>query len=584
MRRGGSAAGKGAGARADAPLVLSGLGEAAFKALWTRAGGRSTATDEELSSLHQETAGRPRALLLLTRAAPGTSYPEALTDWAVALLPELADAPGATAEGADRKRLKALALAALAGPLSVQSARPALGGVFESAPLVRFFPMETLDSTLPALAPEDLGQEILLRVLAFLDQPECEAIAQTAFSADPGAADRVERVFGSLWAERPEADAAIAVADGLGPNVASSMARRARSLAQLQSAFDEAHPQHVAARREEAAKLVNVTAANELSDDLGPALAQLEQIVQRRPADREIRLREAMGAVNAMVHYGSAGRFDDLERWGGRLIRLAEAPAFAADREIRLREASGAFHAISHYGSAGRFDDLERWGGRLIRLAEAPAFAADREIRLREASGAFHAISHYGSAGRFDDLERWGGQLIRLAEAPAFAADREIRLQEAMGAVNAMVHYGSAGRFDDLERWGGRLIRLAEAPAFAADREIRLREAMGAYNAITHYGSAGRFDDLERWGGQLIRLAEAFAADREIRLREAMGAVNAISRYGSAGRFDDLERWGGRLIRLAEAPAFAADCENPAARGDGRRQCDQPLWQRRAVR
>jgi hypothetical protein len=60
-------------ARADAPLVLFGLGEAAFKVLWMRAGGRSTATDEELTSLYQETAGRPRALLLLTRAAPGTS-------------------------------------------------------------------------------------------------------------------------------------------------------------------------------------------------------------------------------------------------------------------------------------------------------------------------------------------------------------------------------------------------------------------------------------------------------------------------------------------------------------------------------
>jgi hypothetical protein len=43
-------------ARADAPLVLCGLGEADFKALWTRAGGRSIATDEEVSFLHQEGA------------------------------------------------------------------------------------------------------------------------------------------------------------------------------------------------------------------------------------------------------------------------------------------------------------------------------------------------------------------------------------------------------------------------------------------------------------------------------------------------------------------------------------------------
>jgi hypothetical protein len=211
-------------------------------------------------------------LLLLARAAPGTSYTQALADWAVALLPELADAPGAT-EAINRKRLKALVLAALAGPLSIPAARLALGDAFESGPLERFFPTEALDQSLPALAPEDLGQEILLRALALLDEPECEAIAQAAFTADAGAADRVERVLGSLWAERPEADAAIAASHRLTSDVAPRVARRARSLARLQSAFDEAHPQRVAARRLEAAQLVDVTAANELSlDDLEPAL------------------------------------------------------------------------------------------------------------------------------------------------------------------------------------------------------------------------------------------------------------------------------------------------------------------------
>ena len=125
-----------------------------------------------------------------------------------------------------------------------------------------------------------------------------------------------------------------------------------------------------------------------------------------------------MGAVNAISRYGSAGRFDDLERWGGRLIRLAEAPAFAADREIRLREAMGAVNAISDYGNAGRFDDLERWGGRLIRLAEAPAFAADREIRLQEAGGANNALNALILHGRYsgsDARTKWRNRLAAIA-------------------------------------------------------------------------------------------------------------------------------------------------------------------------
>jgi hypothetical protein len=240
-------------ARADAPLVVSGLDKDVFTTLWTVVHGPPRTT-EQLKSLHEETAGRPRALLLLTRARPETSYWQALADWAVTLLPELADAPGSAAEAVDRKRLKALALSALAGPVSVRAARPALGGMFDAAPLARFFPAEPLDSELPAMAPEDLGQEILLRALALLDEPEREAITQAAFWADPVAADRVERVLGSLWAERPECDAAIAVTHRFESQVAPPVARRAKALAELQLAFDEAHPRHAAARREEAAR------------------------------------------------------------------------------------------------------------------------------------------------------------------------------------------------------------------------------------------------------------------------------------------------------------------------------------------
>ncbi|MEP3231919.1 MAG: hypothetical protein ABJO30_03735 [Hyphomicrobiales bacterium] len=56
---------------------------------------------------------------------------------------------------------------------------------------------------------------------------------------------------------------------------------------------------------------------------------------------------------------------------GARLIHLVEGPAFAGDANIRIEEAKAASNAIYYYGTAGRFEDLERWKRRLTRVAQA---------------------------------------------------------------------------------------------------------------------------------------------------------------------------------------------------------------------
>ena len=240
----------------------------------------------------------------------------------------------------------------------------------------------------------------------------------------------------------------------------------------MQKQFDGAEPARVAAAREAVEGcLADTEAKPPLGEDgraslkaFEAALEKLCSLSARRPFDPFIRLCEAMAAGNAVNAYGTAGRWDDLERWGKRLTDLADAETFSADPAIRLREAMAAVNAVDVYGTAGRWDDLERWGKRLTDLADAEPFRADAAIRLRQAMAAVNAVLAFMArpdAGTI--FERWGKRLTDLADAEPFRADAAIRLREAMAAFNAVTAYGTAGRWDDLERWGKRLTDLADA-------------------------------------------------------------------------------------------------------------------------
>jgi hypothetical protein len=79
-----------------------------------------------------------------------------------------------------------------------------------------------------------------------------------------------------------------------------------------------------------------------------------------------------------MYHYGDARDFVALERWGARLIALAENPASRDDHDIRFWEAEGAANAIFDYGSADMSFESKRhaWLLRLANVArEFPGHA-----------------------------------------------------------------------------------------------------------------------------------------------------------------------------------------------------------------
>ncbi|MCB1602362.1 MAG: hypothetical protein KDI66_20250, partial [Xanthomonadales bacterium] len=96
----------------------------------------------------------------------------------------------------------------------------------------------------------------------------------------------------------------------------------------------------------------------------------------------------SLGAVNVIAHYGREQDWVALERWGERLLEVAQSPIGREDREIQLPLARGAFNAINHYGSAKDWIALEHWGQRLLEVAQSPIGREDREIQLPLARGA----------------------------------------------------------------------------------------------------------------------------------------------------------------------------------------------------
>ncbi len=85
----------------------------------------------------------------------------------------------------------------------------------------------------------------------------------------------------------------------------------------------------------------------------------------------------------------------DLERWGARLT--AVAGAWPKDREIQLQQAMGAVNAINHYGAKGLMADLERWRARLAAVALAhPGHLGIQEWAAKAKLGyaQMHASGH----------------------------------------------------------------------------------------------------------------------------------------------------------------------------------------------
>jgi hypothetical protein len=263
-------------------LRLGELHRADAEKVWQAAGG--------IGPLNDLGGFRPRILLLLAHARAGASLAEALADWAARLV----------LDDTDSLVLEKLALAGLAGPVPVE---------YEARRLLPYFHASDLTGrVLPALEPEELGREILLRALTKLCPSAWESVMALGLAGNAG---RVEANLANLWRERAEAAEALAAWDAPEPP-----AGPAGLLIRLQRRFDEICPERVQASHARMAQWSQETVTPDSPAALTAILSRIVHAADGRPFDRQIRFWDARAAVNGMNHYGEVGDFDTQEAWG----------------------------------------------------------------------------------------------------------------------------------------------------------------------------------------------------------------------------------------------------------------------------
>ena len=487
----------------------------------------------------------------------------------------------ATSEGS----LRALALGALAGPLAHEKRREIPEIATDIRVLQRLYGGESrtiLRNGLPAIRPEMLADEIVMRFATGRPMADFMALFEAAAKANP---ESVELRLASLW-RRGENDP-----------------ERQDVLAAMRMAFDQQFPERGEAARLEADRLANALGSEIPVDAEGhPDFHnydtygdKLMTIADRRPLDPAIRLKEALGAVNAIDQYGMAGRFDDLERWGERLTELARD--FPQDQDIRLLEFLGAHNALLSYDRTNERESIDRWSDHFVKLFnkkrddldfidfiinmcgsltentsnEIIALTVYKVVNFIINNKVIYKLSHekvetiftiFGCISNIFSRNSNMKLSIQCQKKIVKYSRKYMTSSIVMGTKsggygNLISIYGRKQLFDDLERVGALMIEVGHT--FPGDARVRGPEAKGIVGAMFTYGNAGRFDDLERWGLRLTDVVRAFPDHADIRLEEAIGAFNAIYGYGKAGRFDDLERWGLRLTDVVRAFPDHAD-------------------------
>ena len=503
----------------DLPMRLDPLGEDDLRELHRLA--QAGTIDEP--SLIRESAGRPRAALILLHAADQESYAAALTAWVERFVPGLLGNDGIASSLACP-----LLLSALAGAIDTDKAR-AVCGTVDSDALVRFFgdaSAEALEVRLPPLVPDDLAGEVVLQLLPRVDLRLREALVDIALEAAPAAVEA--RLYG-LWS-----------ADPRGRN-------RFDTLLWLQERFDLICPERAVAQRSRFENIAKSLASAPYPNLIDLAL-ELADIAAGRPFDLEFGRIEARAMSDAIDRAGRSLDLFALEQFGRRLIAIADNPLYNEDTAIREAEATAAANATQAYRIAGDLVGLDRWTERLVALDHDEHFSS-LPVKQSLAMAAMSASAAYGITGDFDRLEHWGDVVAGLAEETDNDKDILILRCEAAAATNATHAYGVAGRLDDLERWRRRINALVWRHGLARDPEFSLSLVMTEINRMTSYGRMGRVEELEASGRIVAEICDRpeFSLNPSFLQHRIKAASTAIAQYSDEQRFDDLDRWIARL-------------------------------------
>lgn len=567
------------GSEAEPPIALEPLSPASL----TELAAALTPDGDKQALVCAESAGRPRAAIILANSTNAASLAEALAEWSFRLIPELRVVDGRI----DDAEAAGLVLAGFAGPLKMRGLAEYKIDISAHS-LLRFFPdqsAEALEDELPALLPDDLGREIGLRLLARLTLRRREDLLSYLVAHQPAA---LEATLGALWC---------ALANDARHSEAASRTALLRS---IQERFDNFWPDRAASFIERIGGLVDISArADTAVVEMRNTIRMARMITQVRPFDPEIVGRYLSICANAAACFGKRLDFAAVEALGSEMRDHICAFEFQHDPHIHRTFTRGCSNIIFAYSEADRPDDLERWLdlalhfprergtvpeyvgvaeqqilaignalpalGRARRIEEIEQWATyvdglrgeagfHQKPALAEAVASTLGAAHgaFGRAGRVADMRRWEQILLPLFDDPALSSSVDMQRSDLNAAANSVDYYGRLKHFGDVARWEKRIAAIATKSADRFDAPLLSLEARACANAICHCANQENWKVLERWGYRLFSISERLppGEHHDIPHWQIGGIANAFNHFGEAGRFDELERWGDRIPAL----------------------------------
>ncbi|MGO8915852.1 MAG: hypothetical protein ACLQJR_08095 [Stellaceae bacterium] len=550
-------------------------------------------TGSAARDLYIRSEGNPfLAMLLGSPESKGVATPaDILALKAEHLIDQAARALGRTAA------LKLLSVAALAGPvpaLQLSNLAPEAGDIQTLAALFPDAAAQTLRREVPALRPELIAREVLIRSLSQLQDNQVRETIDTAFAANAAAACRF---IAGLWRHRPERSLAYALklrtleegavmltaeneraarvlimlAEQGELRLGSEGLNRAKQeadvlpaeMAEGFSADDLSGPDggpleetaiewrgglrevkiaalrpYLSGMRAEIAKRLS---GNDLSA-VDEAVAALEEIAAVWPFEFEIQLCRAVGARNATVLYGARAQWGDMT---AAIARTEETAGLWPNSErMQFERAAGAVNAIF---CCGEWSDVVAAIARLEQAAGA--WPNSEDIQHERAKGLVNASNRCGQFARWDHM---ASTIARIEEiAGTWVNSEKIQHRCASGAATSIVFHCRNARWGDA---AAAITRLEEtARAWPNSEGIQYQRATGNSNAILFYCENAQWGDAAAAIARLDETARTCPMSERIHICRALGISHAAFHYGFRARWDETASSIACLEDIADA-------------------------------
>jgi hypothetical protein len=227
---------------------------------------------DEVAHIVKSSAGRPRAAFIIARFASTKLYVEAMNEWVYQLFPELRHPGQKPTVGAATTAL----ISGLAAPLETTAALKAFPDCSFSD-LARLFPgqgFEKLNVRIDPLAPDDLAQNVVLKLLPTLNPSVRTQIVDFCLAQNP---ERVAQILEGIWCHIVQ-----------GPSSEYLSANELDSLLRLQAAFDGAHYDYGEQVKVSVVNLIQEASDEHDSELLKFAMERIDRLIAARVFDRAL--------------------------------------------------------------------------------------------------------------------------------------------------------------------------------------------------------------------------------------------------------------------------------------------------------